>query len=144
MKRTMAILTVVLIVIATFASPAQAARYNDSFWVCALERACVDFVDAGEGWPGGGDNDDYVVIHDYYADGYGTKAYAWLNGDYLGWKYNGNGYAGDPVLWDPFAAFGDVHAGDYVGLKVCLSDGPGDPNTFENWCTAYTQRSHDG
>lgn len=143
MRRTLAVLAAVVTATVTFASPARAA-YDDGFLLCTPEGvygACARFVDYGEGWPGGGNNDDYVVLHDYNPDGYGTKAYAWLNGRYLGWKYNGNGYAGDPVLWDPF---GNVIKGDYIGLKVCLSDGPDDPNVFEHWCVHFSEYSHDG
>jgi hypothetical protein len=144
MKRTMTILAVVLVVITTFASPALAA-YDDSFFVCAYyDRACANFVDYGAGAPGGGSNDDYVVIHDYAPDGWGTRAYAWLNGDYIGTKYNGNGYAGDPVYWDPFKAYGNVLTGDYVGLKVCFSVDVNDPNIYDHLCTSYTHRSRDG
>ncbi|WP_433553471.1 hypothetical protein ACQP08_09605 [Micromonospora zamorensis] len=143
MKRTLAVLMTVVTGTVTFASPAQAAD-NDSFLLCALGEAsgaCVRFVDYGEGAPGGGMNDDYAVVHDLLADGKGTRAYAWLNGRYLGSKYNGNGYAGDPVVWDPF---GNVPGNSYVGLKVCLSWGPDDPNTYEEWCNERTIYTVDG
>lgn len=143
MRRALAVLAVVVTATVTFASPARAA-VNDSFLLCTpygVYGACVRFVDYGEGWPGNGNNDDYLVIHDYARDGYGTKAYAWLNGRYLGWKYNGNGYDGAPVLWDPF---GNVRAGDYIGVKVCLSQGPDDPNNLPHWCVEHTTRSVDG
>jgi hypothetical protein len=99
----------------------------------------VEFVDYGPGAPGGGDNDDYTVIHDYCADGHGVKAYAWINGTFLGSRYNGNGLAGDPVIWDPF---GNVAPGNAIGLKVCLVDGNDDPTPFD--CTSTTHTSVDG
>jgi hypothetical protein len=61
----------------------------------------VDFVDYGPGAPGGGNNDDYAVVHDYCGDGHGVKAWAWLDGVLIGSQYNGNGLAGAPVIWDP-------------------------------------------
>lgn len=117
-----------------------AASVDDGFSV-STTNGCgrIDFVDFGEGAPGGGSNDDYTVIHDLCGDGSGVKAWAWLNGTLLGSRYNGNGLAGDAVIWDPF---GNVHPGDSIGLKVCLSDGPDDPNPRD--CGSRTKTSSDG
>ncbi|MBE8518894.1 hypothetical protein ILP97_15450 [Amycolatopsis sp. H6(2020)] len=124
------------------ATPASAA-YDDSFTVSTTDGCgAVDFVDYGAGAPGGGNNDDYAVVHDYCGDGHGVKAWAWLDGVLIGSKYNGNGLAGDPVVWDPFAAYGNVIAGDSVGLKVCLVDGNGD--TTPARCASKTRTSVDG
>jgi hypothetical protein len=84
----------------------------------------IDFIDAGPGAPGGGDNDDYLELHDYCSDGHGVEGYAWLDGTYLGKKYDGSGLAGAPVIWDPL---GDVKSGQTIGVKVCLVDGADDP-----------------
>ncbi|GAB1516574.1 hypothetical protein [Actinophytocola sp. KF-1] len=117
-----------------------AAAYDDGFTV-RTGNGCgtVDFVDYGEGQPGGGSNDDYAVVHDYCSDGHGVKAYAWIDGYYLGSKYNGNGLAGAPVVWDPF---GNVVAGEAIGLKVCLVDGADDPTPSD--CRSATHTSVDG
>lgn len=69
------------------------------------------------------DDGDDVVIHDYCGDGHGVEGYVWLNGTYLGKKYNGNGLSGAAVNWDPV---GDALPGDVIGLKVCLVDGAND------------------
>ncbi|MFE9098076.1 hypothetical protein [Streptomyces sp. NPDC007264] len=121
-------------------SPAgAAAAYNDYFGVNTADGCgSVDFIDYGT-WPNGSTNDDYAVVHDTCSDGHGVKAYAWLNGSYLGSKYNGNGLAGAPVYWDPF---GNVLPDDEVGLKVCLVDGDADPTPFA--CYSASQVSVDG
>lgn len=118
-----------------------ATAVDDSFSVSTTGGGCgkVDFVDFGEGAPGGGSNDDYLVIHDLCSDGHGVKAWAWLNGILLGSRYNGNGLAGDPVIWDPF---GNVLPGDSIGLKVCLVDGSDDPSPSS--CGSLTRTSSDG
>ena len=121
-----------------------ATAVNDSFSVSTLNGGCgrADFVDFGDGAPGGGSNDDYVVIHDLCGDGHGVKAWAWLNGTLIGSKYNGNGLAGDAVVWDPFKQFGNVLPGDSIGLKVCLVNGTDDPSPFD--CASVTRASADG
>jgi hypothetical protein len=125
-----------------FASPAAAA-VDDSFSVSTTDDCgAVNFVDYGPGAPGGGNNDDYLVIHDYCSDGHGVEGYAWLDGAYLGKKYNGNGLAGDPVVWDPFADYHNVQAGDVVGIKVCLVDGPNDATPSK--CASKEHTSVDG
>ncbi|MFC9914592.1 hypothetical protein [Streptomyces sp. NPDC127197] len=49
-------------------------------------------------------------------------AYAWRDGTYLGSKYLGDNYK---TLWDPF---GNLPDWTYVGLKVCMVDGPSGAN----------------
>lgn len=122
---------------------AETAAFDDSFTV-STTNGCgsVEFVDFGPGAAGGGDNDDYVVIHDLCSDGHGVKAWAWLNGTLLGSQYNGNGLAGAPVIWDPFKSVGNVGAGDAIGLEVCLVDGNSDPTP--SGCGSLTRTSRDG
>jgi hypothetical protein len=138
------------LVVAGSAGPAAAA-HNDSFTVETTNGGCgaVDFVDHGPGAAGGGDNDDYLVIHDYCADGHGVRAEAWLfwyrgnlQPGQLGLRYNGNGLAGDPVIWDPFREHGNVSARDVVMVEVCLVDGPNDPTPFR--CDIDSITSVDG
>jgi hypothetical protein len=139
------------VVATTLVAVPAAAAVNDGFDVWTADGGCgmVEFVDYGEGWPGGGNNDDYLIIHDYCADGHGVKAWAWLTENtsqgslefYLGGRYNGNGEAGAAVLWDPFADLG-VEGGDKVTLKVCLSDGDSDPTPFN--CKTGSRTSADG
>jgi hypothetical protein len=110
-----------------------AAAFDDSFTVYTTDGCgAVDFVDHGPGAPGGGDNDDYAVIHDYCADGHGVRATGLHNARYLGRKYNGNGLAGAPVVWDPFP---NVLTNDRVELEVCLVDGSNDlsPSRCDSW-----------
>ena len=92
----------------------------------------VQFVDNG---PAG---DDYVVIHDLCSDGHGVKAYAWINGEYFGSMYNGNGLAGAAVTWHPW---NNVFDGESVGLKVCLVDGNNDPTASS--CGSATKVIHE-
>ena len=120
------------------AAPASAS-IDDGFSVSTTDGCgATNFVDYGT-WPNGSTNDDYAVVHDYCGDGHGVRAYAWLNGFYLGSKYNGNGLAGAPVYWDPF---GNVLAGDTVALEVCLVDGSGD--TTPSKCVIAAHTSQDG
>jgi hypothetical protein len=111
------------------ASTPASAAVNDDFQASTSNGACgvVNFIDFGPGAAGGGDNDDYLVVHDYCSDGHGVKAYAWLDGIDLGTKYNGNGLAGAAVVWDPFKPFDNVVPGDVVHIRVCLVDGANDP-----------------
>lgn len=107
--------------VALTASPAAAA--DDGFEVYnASACGSVEFVDYGPGAAGGGNNDDYTLIHDYCSDGIGIRAYAWLNNVYLGTQYSGNGLAGAAKVWDPF---GNVTGGQKITLQVCLSNGSG-------------------
>lgn len=142
-KRALLPVTTAAVATLAFANPAQAA-YNDSFTVFTLTYMCgsVEFVDYGSGGDGGGSNDDYTVVHDLCGDGFGVKAYAWKNGRYLGSRYNGNGYAGPAVIWDPFRAVGNIGGGDRIGLKVCLVHGSNDPGPFG--CDSRTVISRDG
>ncbi|GGQ73756.1 hypothetical protein [Couchioplanes azureus] len=130
------------------ASPAAAA-VDDSFTLYTTDGGCgmVEFVDYGPGAPGGGNNDDYLVIHDYCSDGDGVQVWAslfvggWSERD-LGTKYNGNGRAGAAVVWDPFSQFsGNVNAGDTVQLQVCVVDGKNGP---EHGCNLVAVDSADG
>jgi hypothetical protein len=122
----------------TVADP-SAAAVDDSFTVWTTD-ACgsADFIDYGEGAPGGGSNDDYIEVWDTCGDTHGVRAYAWLDGTYLGSRYNGNG-AWEYVVWDPF---GNVTAGQSVGLKICLVDGAND--TTPSKCDEMTSTSVDG
>ncbi|MFH9400778.1 hypothetical protein ACH4JS_13540 [Streptomyces sp. NPDC017638] len=139
-RRTRSLLTVAVAGVGTVllaAGPAMAdgfeAHTTDNS-PCYGVGGAIDFVDYGPGAPGGGDNDDYTVIHDLCDDGHGVEGYAWLDGTYLGKHYNGNGYAGDPEVWDPF---GDIKGTHLVGIKVCLVDGASD--TTPSYCGSAQQ-----
>ncbi|WAL64958.1 protein kinase [Amycolatopsis cynarae] len=109
------------------------APVDDSFSVSTTDGCgSVDFVDRGG-------NNDNALVHDYCADGHGVKAYAWLDGTYLGAAYNGNGEVAAPVTWSPF---GSVRGGQHIGLKVCLVDGTDDPTPSR--CAERTVTSVDG
>ncbi|MEV6964483.1 hypothetical protein AB0M47_05150 [Hamadaea sp. NPDC051192] len=100
------------------ASPAAAA-VDDGF-KASIGGGCgvAEFVDYGPGSPSNpANNDDYIVVHDYCADGMTILAYAYLNNVYYGSKANNNGAAGAPVYWDPW---GNVLKGDKMELSVCL------------------------
>ncbi|MEV6366349.1 hypothetical protein AB0L86_05580 [Micromonospora musae] len=138
---------VALSVIALPASPAFA--YDDSFPASTPTGAGVaNFVDSGT-WPGGGSNDDFVVIHDYASDGYGVAAYLWIDRNapndtdwrYLGWKVNKNGLAGAAVYWE-IPEGGNIYPNQGVKLKVCLLDRNG--NTPESTCRERYHYSVDG
>ncbi|SDC75833.1 hypothetical protein [Streptomyces prasinopilosus] len=122
-----------------FSTQAAVAATDDSFSVGTTGGGCgvVDFVDYGPGHAGGGNNDDYLVIHDYCSDGKGVRAYAWVDGLYLGAKDNTNGLAGSAVIWDPV---GNVVPGEAVGIKVCLFNSSG---TLSQ-CNETTRWSVDG
>lgn len=105
---------------------------EDSFQL-ATRDGCgrADFVSFGPGAPGGGNNDDYIVIHDFCKDGHGVKVWAWVDGVSVNHDvgaYNGNGLVGDPVIWDPFKAEDGTDLGvtQCLGIKVCLVDGARD------------------
>jgi len=119
------------------------AAENDDFAAVTTDGCGVaQFKDYGPGAPGGGNNDDYVVIHDYCADGHGVIAYlSWDNTGYWFNQYNGNGLAGAPVVWDPFL-YGNVKAGQTVWLEVCLVDGWDDLTGSR--CGEASHRSADG
>jgi hypothetical protein len=101
----------------------------------------VSFIDYGAG-ESGGDNDDYLVIRDYCADGHGVIAYVWVENVYLGSKYNCNGLAGAAVIWDPCKARGDVAEGERASISVCLVDGASDPTPSK--CGVAGHGSADG
>src|SRR3569833_3101434 len=110
-------------------STAIQAVINDDFSIPTTD-ACgrVDFVDFGPGDPSNSaNNDDYFVIHDLCPDSHGIRASYNLtrNGSVIdtGTKYNGNGFDGPPVYWDPFPS-GNVSGGDVLDVTVCLVDGP--------------------
>jgi hypothetical protein len=135
--KLLAIAAVTASVVGFTATPAAAvddSRNVYTYGQCGL----ATFVDYGPGAAGGGNNDDYVRIADLCSDGHGVKAYAWINGYYLGSGYNGNGY-GSAVIWDPF---GNVLPGQKIGLKVCLVDGNNDPTPFR--CLSGEWTSVDG
>jgi hypothetical protein len=143
-------LTSALVAAVASASAPPAAGYEDTFgvltvWKCESHGARAGraiFVDHGPGVPGNGkSNDDYVVIDDFCKDHHGVKAWAWRNGALLGSKYNGKGNNGR-VIWDPFGTDNNIKKGDYIGLKVCIVDGPSGP-PFPG-CTEGTRRSVDG
>jgi hypothetical protein len=131
------------------AGPAQAS-VEDGFYVGTTDFCGEgDYVDYGEGLPGGGMNDDYIEVTDRCTDHHGVKVWAWLTRDgvkhYLGGAYDpyGNIFAGNPsMIWDPFQSWGNVQANDYVGLKTCLVDGDNDPTPSK--CNSETWQSHDG
>ncbi|HEX8630304.1 MAG TPA: hypothetical protein VF755_19265 [Catenuloplanes sp.] len=114
---------------AVLLTPSAAFAADDSFTVKTTDGCgTANFVDYGPGAAGGGNNDDYVVINDFCADGHGVQARVWMNGLYWGSGYNGNGLSGAAVIWDPFRTWGpnNVNAGDGIQLQVCLVDGPND------------------
>ena len=124
------------------------AAHDDSFNVSTGDGCGrADFVDFGPGAPGGGDNDDYIVIHDFCSDKHGVKAWAWIDGSSVNHDvggYNGNGLAGDPVIWDPFkqADGTDVKKDQSLRIKVCLVDGASDSTGLS--CRELTLVSVDG
>ena len=125
------VLSVAAATSATLLFTATAANaVNDSFSAATTDGCGVaEFVDYGPGAPGGGNNDDYIVVHDYCADGHGVRAYLWILGEYWGDQYNGNGRAGAAVVWDPFRVWGgpeNLIKGDFFTITVCLVDGPND------------------
>ncbi|MDT0322328.1 hypothetical protein [Streptomyces millisiae] len=112
------------------AAPAQAA--TDTYWLYTSDNCGIArFIDHGEGAPGGGPNDDYVEIYDACADRDGVRAWAWLDGTLLGSRYNGEGFS-TTVIWDPF---GNIPDGGFMGIEVCIVDGPNDMVGFncESW-----------
>ena len=131
-RRRRRVLTIAAAVSATlmFTATAANAAEDDRFEVATTDGCGVaNFIDYGPGAPGGGNNDDYIVIHDYCADGHGVRAYVWILGEYWGDQYNGNGRAGAAVVWDPFREWGgpdNLVKDDFFTIEVCLVDGPND------------------
>lgn len=142
---TVSILAVAVPVVMSGAAGASVA-VDDSFSVATLLGGCgaVDFVDNGPGAPGGGNNDDYLVIHDYCSDGYGVWGIAYRNGVKLGERYNSNGLAGAPLIYDPYTHAGNTNIGpgDTVRIDVCLADGSTSEWRFR--CNSRTEESVDG
>jgi hypothetical protein len=126
-------------------NPASAAG-NDDF-AARTTNGCgvANFIDYGPGAPGGGNNDDYIELHDYCADKHGVRVELKLEGEYQGFAYNGNGAAGASVFWDPFRQWGgpqNVPAGAQIWMRVCLVDGPSD--TTGEQCGEAWHTSIDG
>lgn len=138
-KRTLLVGGSALALTAAVATPASAA-VDDGFSASTADGCgVVTFIDYGPGAPGGGDNDDYLVVRDLCADGHGVRADAWLGAAYLGFSYDGNGQAGAAVIWDPF---GNVSPGQQVTIRACLVDGAGD--TTGSLCGLASRVSADG
>ncbi|MEJ3747841.1 hypothetical protein WEI85_31685 [Actinomycetes bacterium KLBMP 9797] len=137
----MTMAAVVAVVVAS-ASPATAATDDSRIVRTDPPGYCgaISFVDYGDGWPGGGNNDDYVEVWDLCPDHDGVKAWVWLDGTLLHEYYNPHG-VDTRVLGDPFPN-GDVKKGDYVGLKVCIVDGENDPTPSA--CNHLSFTSQDG
>jgi hypothetical protein len=110
-------LTVGLVVVPE--SPASASNFEVK---TPGGTGSIEFIDYGPGRPGGGSNDDYFLIHDYSPDHHGVMAWLWVDGDGMGAVYNGRGYAGAPVLWDPYQF--DSNWPFIVEVQVCNIDGP--------------------
>ncbi|MGW4683066.1 hypothetical protein ACWEOS_31785 [Micromonospora taraxaci] len=123
-------------------SPASAAVNDDdnvTTWdynkMCQAGR--LDFVDYGEGAPGGGMNDDYFVVRDTCANGDGVLARVYVNGVLAGTRYNGGGN-GSSIIWDP----AQVYANDVVEMRICGAMGPNDTSGYS--CVPKVFRSVDG
>ncbi|MEU7841375.1 hypothetical protein AB0B39_10415 [Micromonospora sp. NPDC049114] len=124
------------------ASPASAAGNDDhdvTYWddYAMCEGGRLDFVDYGEGAPGGGMNDDYFVVRDTCANGDGVLGRVYVNGVLRGTRYNGGG-SGSSVIWDP----AQVYANDVVRMEICGANGPQDYSGYS--CASNTFRSIDG
>ncbi|AGZ40126.1 hypothetical protein [Actinoplanes friuliensis] len=128
---------------AVLLSPGAAFAATDDSFTVKTTNGCgsVEFVDYGPGAAGGGNNDDYLVIHDYCSDGHGVTAFSTVNNGEQKSEYNGNGLAGAAVIWDPFAPR-NINAGDTIKLKVCLFDGPADETG--QYCKTVSKTSVDG
>src|SRR5215217_8504235 len=117
------VLAVALLSVTVLVTTLAGAAEKDDFAALTTDGCGVaNFIDYGPGAPGGGNNDDNEVIHDYCADGHGVMAYVEVDDSgYWFHQYNGNGLSGAPVVWDPFLR-GNVKAGQKVELEVCLVD----------------------
>jgi hypothetical protein len=103
--------------------PTAAHAVNDSFWVYTSDGCgALEFVDNGT-YSDGSTNDDFFKVHDYCTDGHGVLGIVVLNDESRATKYNGLGYAGPPVYWDPF---GNILTNERVYMEVCLVDGGSD------------------
>ncbi|WP_027344585.1 hypothetical protein [Hamadaea tsunoensis] len=130
-RRFLTLAVAVAGLVAATGTPALAS-YDDSFATHTVTPSdCSDksdpagyiyFVDYGEGdLSNPAKNDDYITLRDTCANGNGVRGYAFLNGTSLGSVYNGKGN-GSFVVWDPF---GNVKAGDKVGIAICSVNGSG-------------------
>ncbi|MGV9213964.1 hypothetical protein ACTFTM_19080 [Micromonospora sp. RB23] len=97
----------------------------------------LDFVDYGEGAPGGGMNDDYSIVRDTCANGDGVLGRVYRNGVLIDTRYNGGG-SGRSMIWDPV----QVYANDVVRMEICGANGPEDYLGYS--CNYTTFRSIDG
>jgi hypothetical protein len=137
------VVAVALLSMTVLVTNSAGAAVNDDFAAVTTDGCGVaQFKDYGAGAPGGGNNDDYMIIHDYCADGHGVRANLYVTG-YPFWvgEYNGNGAAGAPVIWDPFMN-GNVKGGQWIYVEVCLVDGRDDYTGSR--CGYASHRSADG
>ncbi|MGW1450471.1 hypothetical protein ACWCO3_19615 [Micromonospora sp. NPDC002411] len=124
-------------------SPAFAAHNDNNettLWDdnAQCQAGLIEFIDYGEGAPGGGMNDDYFVVTDTCANGEGVRARVYVNGVLVGGsKYNGGG-SGSSVIWDP----AQIYANDVVKMEICAANGPQDYSGLP--CDDRTFRSVDG
>lgn len=124
-------------------SPAFAAHNDNAettVWddYAGCQGGRIEFIDYGEGAPGGGMNDDYFVVTDTCANAKGVRARVWVNGVLVGGsKYNGGG-SGSSVIWDP----AQIYANDVVKMEICAANGPSDYSGLP--CDDTTFRSVDG
>jgi hypothetical protein len=137
------VMATALVSVTVLVTNSAGAAVDDSFAALTTDECGVaNFIDYGPGAPGGGDNDDYVVIHDYCADGHGVQVYLEMDDNgYWYSQYNGNGRAGAPVVWDPFL-YGNVKPKQKIELEVCLVDGINDLTPLR--CGYASHRSADG
>jgi len=119
------------------------AAVNDNFNASTTDGCGVaNFIDYGPGAPGGGNNDDYVVIHDYCAD----VTASWRTSK---WTTPATGSTSTTATACPVPPWsgvrfcmGNVKAGQKVELEVCLVDGISDPTGSR--CGEASRRSADG
>jgi hypothetical protein len=113
------VVAVALLSMTVLVTNSAGAAVNDDFAAVTTDGCGVaQFKDYGAGAPGGGNNDDYMIIHDYCADGHGVRANLYVTG-YPFWvgEYNGNGAAGRP------GDLGSVHEREREGRSVDLRGG---------------------
>jgi len=144
LRRTGLAVVLALLPVLLTANHASAA-VDDQFWAFTTDGCGeIHFVDFGPGAPGGGNNDDYTEIYDNcygsFDDGLGVRARAWVGSEYLGEQFNFSGSA--TVIWDPFAARGNVAANEWIVLEVSLVSSRTDPTPEQ--LEIRSQRSVDG
>ena len=100
------------------------AEYDDSKTVWTTDRCgSFEFVDYGEGEPGGGPDDDYMLVRDHCDDGFHVRGDVWVGWSWYGVAYQRGGPSAAPLYWDPFAEEEDeLVAGSRFGFPVCLVD----------------------